>query len=57
MESSLQNHLIAALKRLDKAYQEVIKTQGYLQEAEKIKMLQELIKEQVRDENSCSSAR
>jgi hypothetical protein len=46
-----------ALKRLEKAYKEVLKTQGYNEQTEKLKLLAELIKEQGDYENSSNSAR
>jgi hypothetical protein len=57
MNNELENYLSVALKRLEKAYKEVVKTQGYSEESEKLKILAELIKEQGNHENSSSSTR
>jgi hypothetical protein len=57
MNSELENYLTVALKRLEKAYKEVLKTQGYSAEAEKIRILTELIKEQGNHENTSTAAR
>jgi hypothetical protein len=46
-----------ALKRLEKAYKEVVKTQGYNEETEKIKILAEIVKEQTPHENSSTATR
>ncbi len=46
-----------ALKKLEQAYQEIVKTQPYNQEAETIKLVAELAKEQIKDENSYSATR
>ena len=47
----LENYLSVALKRLEKAYKEVVKTQGYTADAEKLKILAEMVKEQGNHEN------
>lgn len=57
MGNELENYLSVALKRLEKAYKEVLKTQGYNEQTEKLKLLAELIKEQGDYENSSNSAR
>jgi hypothetical protein len=57
MSSELEKYLSAALKRLEKAEKEVLKTQGYSAEAEKLKILMELVKEQGTHENISSSTR
>ena len=57
MNNELENYLSVALKRLEKAYKEVVKTQGYNEESEKLKLLAELVKEQGNHENSSASAR
>lgn len=55
--SELENYLSLALKRLEKATQEVAKTQGYNEECEKLKILAELIKEQGPHENTRPATR
>ena len=57
MQKELDNYLSVALKRLEKAYNEITKTQTYNEEAQNIKLLSELIKEQVQNENSSSTTR
>lgn len=44
------------LKKLDKSAQKLISTRGYTSEVENLKLLEELIKEQLRNENMRSSA-
>jgi hypothetical protein len=56
MSQELESYLNLALKRLDKAYDEVLKTQGYTADTEKLKMLIELAREQVPNENNNSSS-
>lgn len=57
MSKPLDNYLSLALKRLEKAADAILKTQGYNRETEKVKALQELVKEQIREENPSTSAR
>jgi hypothetical protein len=57
MSDELENYLSTALKRLEKAYKEVLKTQGYNEQSEKLKILTELVKEQGHHENSSSATR
>jgi hypothetical protein len=57
MSQDLETYLILALQRLEKAYEEIIKTQGYTRDTEKLKMLVEMTREQVNDENSRHSDR
>lgn len=57
MEQETQNYLSVALKRLEKAYSEILKTKGYGEQSEKIKLLQEMVKEQVVNENTRTAAR
>ncbi|GIL16785.1 MAG: hypothetical protein BroJett040_05360 [Oligoflexia bacterium] len=56
MSQELESYLKLALLRLEKAYEEVVKTQGYTRDTEKLKMLLELTREQVPNENSRHSA-
>ena len=48
--------LLEAMQRLETAANRVMKTDGYKDDAKKIRLLIELIKEQVRNENLVSSA-
>jgi len=57
MNSELESYLSLALKRLEKAYKEVVKTRGYNQESEKLKILAELVKEQGPHENTHHTTR
>jgi hypothetical protein len=57
MSNDLEVYLNAALKRLEKAEKQVLKTQGYSNEAEKLKILIELVKEQGSHEDTRSTAR
>ena len=57
MQQELDNYLSVALKRLEQAYNELTNSQPYNEEAEKLKLLAELAKEQVKNENSHSVTR
>ncbi|MNY76288.1 hypothetical protein D3C86_2158290 [compost metagenome] len=57
MQKELDNYLAAALKRLEKAYNEISKAQTYNTEAENVKLLTELVKEQIKNENSHPATR
>lgn len=61
MSQELESYLQLALKRLDNAYVELLRTQGFTPETEKLRMLIELAKEQlpvqVPNENSRPSPR
>lgn len=57
MQKELDNYLSAALKRLEKAYNEILKTQSYNKDAERVQLLKELVKEQVPNENSGNTTR
>ena len=57
MSQDLEKHLKTALGRLERAYDEILKTQGYTRETEKLKMLVEMTREQVRHENISPATR
>lgn len=57
MGNETENYLSAALKRLELAYQQILKTSSYTEEVEKIKILTELLVEQTENENSRPTAR
>jgi len=57
MDKQTEYYLKAALKRLDEAAVKTIKTAAYSEESENIKILQELVKEQLANENSNSATR
>lgn len=52
MSQELENYLKLALMRLEKAHEELLKTQSYTRDTEKLKMLLELTREQVPHENT-----
>lgn len=57
MSRELKSHLELALKRLEKAYSAVVKTNGYNENAQKLRLLMELTKEQTPYENTRSRTR
>ncbi|HWU44743.1 MAG TPA: hypothetical protein VN132_14925, partial [Bdellovibrio sp.] len=57
MQEELGTYLSVALKKLEQAYNELMNTQPYNPEAEKLKLLAELVKEQVQNENSRTPTR
>jgi hypothetical protein len=57
MNKETKAHLHKILKRLEESSQQIQSTRGYLGDAAKVKLLQELIKEQVQDENPSRSTR
>ena len=44
--------LRSTLNKLEKTYQKILETQGYNLEVERIKLLFEMVKEQVKDANT-----
>jgi TATA-binding protein-associated factor Taf7 len=56
-QNELEVYLLEAMKKLDTATDKILKTNGYTQDAKKMRLMIELIKEQIRNENSMSSAR
>ena len=54
MAETADNPLKSILPRLEKITDEVTRTQGYTEETEKLRMLVELTREQVKNENSGS---
>ncbi len=57
MSQDLEQYLKKALVKMETAYQDHMKTKIYDQKSEKLKILIELVKEQLPDENSSTSAR
>ena len=57
MQVELGSYLSVALTKLEEACQQILKTQGQSQETEKLQLLKELVKEQVKNENTSHSAR
>jgi hypothetical protein len=56
-KEEVESYLKSTVKRLEKAYTEVVKTQGYTKEAERMRLLYEMAKEQVQNENTHPTAR
>lgn len=52
-----ENKLKASLNRLETSVQEILKTRGYSKDAKSLKALQEMIREQLKDENTRSATR
>lgn len=57
MSNALEAYLIKALQRLEKASEQIKKTQGYTRETAKVRILTELVKEQVPHENTRDTTR
>ena len=55
MQQELDNYLSMALKRLEEAYNAILNTQGYNEKTENLKLLAELAKEQIKNENPHST--
>lgn len=55
MNDEMQGYLTVSLRKLEKALEKTIQSQGYGDECEHMKMLQELIKEQMPNENTSYS--
>ena len=54
-QQELETKLSSSLQNLEKLEKKIIKTQGYVQDAKKIRLLKALIKEQIRSENLMST--
>jgi hypothetical protein len=57
MKNEIVSQLRSTLVRLEKTYQKMMATQSYNQDIERIKILHELVKEQVNSENSDRTTR
>lgn len=57
MSDELERYLSLALKRLEKASEEIVKTQGYTEDTEILLFLKELVREQVPNEDTHHTAR
>ena len=57
MQTELENYLAVALQKLEAACAVLVKQQGFTRETEKMKMLAELAKEQVKNENTSTTTR
>lgn len=57
MDNNIENYLSAALQRLEKAVEEIKKSQPTFLQFAALNVLTEIVKEQTQDENSSSPAR
>lgn len=57
MHQELETYLKTALQKLEAACAQLMKSQSYTKETEKMRMLYELAKEQVKNENPRNSTR
>lgn len=57
MKKETQIHLRRVLERLQQSSEKLMSTRGYTRDCARVKLLEELIKEQVNNENSDTSAR
>ncbi len=57
MTKETEQKLLEAMQKLDKAAEKVVSTSGYTDEAKKMRLLVEVIKEQIKSENTLSAAR
>lgn len=55
--NEIESQLQKAIERLEKSADQLIKTSGYTAESRKLKTLIELIREQIKNENSRYTAR
>ena len=55
--SDIEQKLKNILERLDRTGREIIKTRGYNQDARAVKLLEELIREQIINDNTRNSTR
>lgn len=56
-DPKVESRLSRAIQRLENSAQKIIETRGYSEEPAKLKMLSELLKEQLRNEDSRYSTR
>lgn len=54
---SMDEQLKSLLQKLEVSAQKIVDTRGYTREVEKIRILQETIKEQITNENTRTAAR
>ena len=57
MKKETQAHLVRVLERLQESSQKMLETRGYTRDCARIKLLEELIKEQVTNENPSATTR
>lgn len=56
-QDQLEKFLVTALAKLEKTSDVIVRTRGYTKDTAKIKVLEELIKEQIRNESSHPATR
>jgi hypothetical protein len=56
-EKASQKELESVIQKLELSAQQIIKTRGYTREVERVRVLEELIKEQLRNESAHTAAR
>lgn len=57
MKKTMESHLIMALERIETSIEKIMSTRGYCKDAARLRMLKELIKEQVTHEDTSGSTR
>ncbi len=57
MKKEAENHLRRVLKRLEEGSKKILSTRGYCVDVARIRLLEELIKEQFTNEDTRTSAR
>lgn len=55
--NEIENHLEKTLQKLEEMTTKVVNTSGYTAESRKLRLLAELIKEQLKNENTRSATR
>jgi hypothetical protein len=55
--SELEKKLRAELSKLEMTYQQILKNRGYTDQARSIKIIEELLREQISDENTRRTTR
>lgn len=56
-QANLESYLQGTLQKLEKTSESIVKSRGYTREVERLRILTELIKEQLANENTRSAAR
>jgi endonuclease III-like uncharacterized protein len=57
MQNENNHHLSAVLKMLEKTFSDIVQSRGYNKNSERIKILAELIREQIQNENTDNTTR
>lgn len=56
-EVNIEKYLVGTLKKLEDSARKMVETRGYTKELEHVRALQEMIKEQLKNENTRTTAR